>query len=189
MKKSIILMFGIFLVVCQSCSFFNKDSSKDIAEIEPEATIELTHEATAPDGTFSIMFPGIPEFSSEAIETEVGMLDNYMYIYEHSYALAYMVAYTDYPEQYLEGEDSQELLNNAMYGFIEEIGSEPEKTNNITLDKHPGLEFTASGNGYWAHMRDYLVHNRLYQIGILSSSEKVNEGDALAFFKSFILKN
>jgi len=187
MNKAIIFLFALLLVFCQSCNFFSKERSKDIAEVK--YTVELTYEITAPDGSFTIMFPGPPEFSSETIETEFGMLDNYMFIYEHSYSLAYMVAYSDYPDQHFEGEDSFDLLTNAMYGFIGEIGSKPEKTEKIRLDKYPGLEFTASGNGYSVYMRDYLVNNRLYQIGIMNSSEKVNEGDAIAFFNSFSIKN
>ncbi len=185
MKKFITLIFG-FLFAVSACNFFDKNN--DTAEKpEIQTTIDLSHKVTAEDGTFSIKFPAKPDFSTEPVETEVGILDNNMYIYEHSVDFAYMVAFSDYPQEHIDKYEPYDLLDGAMTGFVGEIGMNIDKQDKIDINGHEGLEFIASGAGYWAHMRDYLVINRLYQIGILSTSGPVNDADAEAFFDSFKL--
>lgn len=150
--------------------------------------ISLEYTVLSPDGRFSVSFPGKPEFSTEQVASDEGILDNNMYIYEYSAELVYMLAYTDYATEHVFNYDPDELLNNAMNGFVDEIGMTVQKSDKIKSGNHPGLEFIASGNQYYSHMCDFLVDARLYQIGLLSSGGKVNSDDASAFFSSFIIK-
>jgi hypothetical protein len=187
MKKFFFPILILLVAFISGCNLFDKE---DPVSDEPvvETTIDLNYKTTADDGTFSIKFPSKPEFSTEPVETEVAILDNNMYILEYSIDLAYMVAYTDYPQDHIDQYDSYELLDGAMSGFVGEIGMTIDKQDKIDIKGHDGIEFVATGGGYWAHMRDYLVKNRLYQIGILSTSGPVNEADAEAFFDSFKLQ-
>jgi hypothetical protein len=188
MKKSFMLMAAIVLFTTYSCNLFNKEKTEEVVETEDVAVVALTKIIDAEDGTFQISFPGTPEFTSEPVETDAGLVQNNMYIYEHNVSLAYMLAYTDYPAEHIDGFDPYELLDNAMNGFVGEVGLAVDKNEKVKIKNFPGLEFIASGDGYWAHMTDYLVDNRLYQVGILSTSGKVNTADAKAFFDSLILK-
>lgn len=190
MKKLIFLFAILVLIIFSGCNMFQKDSAEADVPEEPvvEATIPLIHTLMAPDSSFTIDLPGEPEYSMEEVETEVGILQNNMYIYEYSYTLAYMIAYSDYPKDHIEKYDADELLQNSMNGFVGEIGMEIENNEKIKIKKHAGIEFVAAGGGYWAHMRDYLVDNRLYQIGLLSTAEAINEADAAAYLNSFKLK-
>lgn len=176
----------VIIAFFTSCNFFNKqdpDSSANVAE----TTIELTYEVTAEDGAFSIRFPAKPEFSVEPTETEIGVLSNNMYIYEHGIELSYMIAFSDYPQEYIGQYEPEGMLKGAMEGFVEATGMTVEKQEKIDIKGHEGIDFMASGGGYWGHMRDYLVENRLYQVGILSTSGPVNEVDTEAFLNSFKL--
>jgi len=187
MKKSFIMfMAAIVLFTTYSCNLFNKEKTEEVAE--DIAVIPLTKVIEAEDGTFQISFPGTPEYTSEPVETDAGIVQNNMYIYEHNVSLAYMLAYTDYPTEHIEGFDPYDLLTNAMNGFVGEVGLKVDKNEKVKIKGHPGIEFTASGDGYWAHMTDYLIDHRLYQVGILSTSGAVNTADAKAFFDSLILK-
>jgi hypothetical protein len=56
----------------------------------------------------------------------------------------------------------------------------------MTYAKHPGILFHAQGSGMYCSMRDYLVDNRLYQLGILQMSA-ITEQAENDFFDSFEL--
>lgn len=187
MKKFYCISLALLFVFNYACNRSGNKNS-ETAENEEIAEIELSFVVVPPDDSFVISFPGQPDFSSEPVETEAGLVENNMYIYEYNGSLAYMVAYTDYPPENIQNYDPYELLNNAMNGFVGEIGISVNDSEKINFQKHPGIEFTASGQGYWAHMRDYLIGHRLFQIGLLSTEKIVNKADALAFFESFNLK-
>jgi len=178
----------IITVLAVSCGFFDNDKNTVAEDENNPNAISLTYTVQPEDGAFAIMFPGTPDYTNEPVDTETGILENRMYIYEHSIHLAYMLAFTDYANDQIEQYHPDELLNNAMEGFTAEIGIIVEKKQKVSIQNHSGIEFTASGQGYWAFMRDYLVGNRLYQIGLLSTNGAVNEDDANAFFNSFKLK-
>jgi len=189
MKFNSIFYLFITAVFFSGCGLFeNKNTSADTSETDNDSAITLSYTVDSDDERFSIQFPGAPDYTSEPVETESGILENNMYIYEHNISLAYMLAYTDYSTEEINSFDPNELLNNAMNGFTGEVGLTVDNTTKISLKKYPGIEFIASGEGYWAHMRDYLVENRLYQIGLLSTDGNVKEADANAFFNSFVLK-
>jgi hypothetical protein len=175
-----ILFSAALILTC--CQYFR--GSEDNSQQE-KAHIELAYRIDSPDGKFTVSFPGKPDFASEPIESEHGSILNNMYIYEHSSSLAYMLAFTDYPDNHIAPYDPYELLDNAMYGFVDEVGLKVDSAEKISSGSYPGIEFIASGDGFNAHMRDFLVDNRLYQIGILSSTGSLNHSDANAFFDTF----
>ncbi len=176
-----ILHISLFFVV--SCNF--KESENEMQGKQP--AINLEHTVHSPDGKFTISFPGKPEFSTESVASDEGILENNMYMYEYSQEIVYMLAYTEYEIKHIFGYDPYELLDNAMNGFVEEVGILVQKKEKIKTGEHPGIEFIASGTEYHAHICDYLVENRLYQIGILSSAGQIEPADADAFFSSFKL--
>jgi len=186
MKIKLFFSFLILFAFFTSCNFFNKQDSSSKANVA-ETTIELTYEVTADDGAFSIKFPAEPEFSIEPTETEVGTLFNKMYIYEYNVELSFMMAFCDYPQEYINQYEPYGMLKGAMEGFVEAIGMTIDQQEKIDIKGHEGIDFMASGGGYWGHMRDFLVENRLYQFGILSTSGPMNEVDTEAFLDSFKL--
>jgi len=138
------------------------------------------------EGDFKIMFPGIPKKAVSDVPTDLGTIKMYQYLYEASQSKVYIVGFSDYPEQYMQASKSMELLENAKIGFINNLQIKVTEENSIKIGNHPGIMFRASGNGWFVVMRDYLVNNRLFQIGILQDTE-VSEKDVEDFIYSFEL--
>lgn len=188
MKQRHIIIFACCIIFANSCNFNKSNGDEADPTSLEQSQIPLTYSVSPQDNSFAISFPGQPDFTTESVETEAGIVQNNMYVYEHEDLIAYMISYTDYQIENIQDLDSQELLTNAKTGFVSEIGMKVLFSEEISINKFPGLEFTASGEGYGAHMRDYLVKNRLYQIGLLSADGSVNKEDADAFFNTFELQ-
>jgi hypothetical protein len=120
-------------------------------------------------GKFKITFPGTPSVSDNSIETDMGTVVLYQFLYETETS-AYMVGYTDYPADKMEGADVSQLLERAKKGFCESLGLTVSDEGTAYVGSHQGIWFNGTDNSqYYAVMRDFLVENRLYQIGILST--------------------
>jgi len=136
---------------------------------------------------YQIVFPDEPTENQQTVETAVGDIIMYSVMYEGTEAV-YMLAYSDYPEQHIKNSNSTDLLNNAKGGFIGNLGLEVTFENEISIKGNPGIYFKGEGNSYYAVMKDYLVKNRLYQIGILRVDKYANEKEIDGFINTFKLK-
>ena len=109
------------------------------------------------------------------------------YMHEASLSEAYMVAYSDYPASAVKDSNTDEMLENAMGGFVGQLGITIEKQEKITMGDAKGISFKGTGNGVFTVMKDYLVDNRLYQIGILRSDRYPTDEEVNNFINSFKL--
>ncbi len=136
--------------------------------------------------TFSIDFPGQPSQTSEVTETEYGPMTIHRLMYESDNE-AYLFAYSDYLEVYVERNDPVELCNNAKDGFINSMGIQISFERRINLNGHAGIYFKAQGNGYYCNMKIYLVKNRLYHIGILRQGRFSSDAEVRSYIDTFKL--
>jgi len=136
-------------------------------------------------GKFKIQFPGTPKTDSQNMTTDMGAVTLYQFMYETSNGV-FMVSYVDYPADKLAQQDKKELLNKAKNGFVNALKLNISEERFMTYAKHPGVIFLADDGTQFSSMRDYLVENRLYQLGIFQvgaiSDEMQND-----FFDSFEL--
>lgn len=133
---------------------------------------------------FSITFPAEPGREVQDIETEgVGIVQMVSFIYEDAYA-AYMVAYTEYPLDHMK---QPGLLEMARDGFISSLEVELITEWPITKDEYSGIYFQAENDSNFCIIKDYIVGNRLYQIGILQAGDYPTPEATDRFINSFNL--
>ncbi|MCP4440608.1 MAG: hypothetical protein GY810_16810 [Aureispira sp.] len=201
----ILLMFALSTaLIGTSCNSSNADSGNaalsanaragDNEEAQPNTDEPKITESTntepytSEEGNFSILFPGTPEKTTETTPTEVGPIDITMYLYEAGPTLAYLVGYSDYPEEIIKNGDVNEMLKGAQEGVVGNIQGEIVEDKNILLDdKHSGKYFTAKSTQFNVVYELYLVNNRLYQVGVMSTQSLDNDPVAKEFVGSFKL--
>jgi hypothetical protein len=146
------------------------------------------NEFTSQEGGFSVLLPGQPKIERQTTETAVGPLAFTMHTVELSFgSVAYIASYNDYPPSLIAAGDKSAILDGVVEGAL---GSKAnlKKTEPITVDGHPGREFTGTvKDGYEYTSRAYLVNNRLYQLNIVSTPGKVPAEDKRKYFDSFKL--
>lgn len=143
-------------------------------------------------GKFSVLMPGDPQEQHQVVNTAVGPIDLYMYAVD-SGSIAYIVGYSDYPEDFIKNSEPKKLLDGARDGAIRNIKGTLVAERNITIEAHPGREFAfdvpkQSGIPYngtgRSHM--FLVGNRLYQCMVIGKKDSRIE-DIEKFVNSFKL--
>lgn len=199
MKKSLYfltaLLFGLFVIT--SCNPKNNKSSDDTKDenvtktddekVDVKDDTKKVELFTSEDGSFKIYFPGKPTLTKEPVDTELGKIQMYTYMYEESVSKVYMVAYSDYPKAAIESGDTDVMLDGAKNGFLKNLNLRIDEEKDITLGDYEGIYFKAQGGGYYTVMKDYLIENRLYQIGILTDKSYPSQTDIDAFLNSFEL--
>jgi len=142
---------------------------------------------TDPYGKFQLSFSNEPKYSFQDIETAVGPVRMYMFMMETQDA-AFMVSYVDYPADMVAKANKDDMLKGALNGYINHLKLTLRSENKINYGQHPGLLFYADNGEMYTVLRDFLVNNRLYQLGILKMSE-ISVQVENEFFDSFVLKN
>ena len=138
-------------------------------------------------GKYEVTFPGKPEISKEKISTAVGKVKLYTAMYvDGSYV--YMVAYSAYPKKKIQNSNPEDMLDGAIEGYTGKLNMTITEKKSITIDSYPGVMIIASSSKYHTVMRDYMVDNRLFQVGILSENE-IPESRYTEFYDSFKLNN
>jgi len=200
MKKERLIFISLLVLVFFAFSCGGSKTTEKESETTDNESVTNTNNETAnansdeglfsdAEGNFKIRFPVAPTRSSQPITTDVGEITMVSFMYEQGDEAAYMLAYSDYPKTAIEGSNTQELLKNAMNGFVNSLQVNIEKEELISLGKSKGIYFTgknATGDLY-VIMKDYLVGNRLYQIGILQSNRYPTEKEVNDFINSFKL--
>ncbi len=192
MKKSFLYAIAIFAATSLvSCG--GSTNETDIENALNEAVEELEEEIvifSSEDGNFSINFFGnTPTETSNTVPTELGNLEMVMFMYEKSATEAYMVAYSDYPSEFVnEKSDAYELLEEAKNGALGNIGiTATDKEEKIKINGHPGLRFSGNNGQYYVMFDIYLVNNRLYQVAIIRDGSYPKSEVIDTFMKSFKL--
>lgn len=182
MKK--ILAFSVLatglLIAMPSCG-------KKAEKTEGETVVSDQPMYTSEEGNFKIIFPGEPTVTSETVPTDIGDIQMKMYMYEKSREEAYMVAYSDYPQEAVDAGDKKEMLQGSKEGVVGNISASVEEEKEIEIDGNPGVYFKAKGPVFTTVYKLYLVKNRLYQVGILKAAVYPSDAEIKAFLNSFEL--
>lgn len=160
---------------------------KKTEKTEGETVVSDQPKYTSEEGNFKISFPGEPTVTSEAVPTDIGDIQMKMFMYEKSREEAYMVAYSDYPQEAVDAGDKKEMLQGSKEGVVGNIGASVEEEKEIEIDGNPGVYFKAKGPEFATVYKLYLVKNRLYQVGILKAASYPSDADIKGFLDSFEL--
>lgn len=139
------------------------------------------------DGKFKIMFPAEPTRSEDNVPTDLGDIKMVMFMYEKSPSEAYMVAYSDYPESSMQGQDPYALMEASKGGVLGNFGATGENVKRFKIQNYPALSFDGRGNAYCTSYLLVLRNNRLYQVAILKANELPAKKDVKSFIASFEL--
>ena len=135
-------------------------------------------------GNFSILMPGNPKAE---VENKIGPFGPYTsnLFSETKGGTFYLIGWTDYPANVtlnVQGE-----INATRDNFIKSVAGRLIAEKEISLDGHPGLEFTAEMNSkFFVTSRIYVVGNRPYQI-LAVTPKYSGQTDANRFLWSFRL--
>jgi hypothetical protein len=138
-----------------------------------------------PYGKFQLTFLTEPKYSYQDIETAVGTVRMYMFMMETQDA-AFMASYVDYPADMVAQANKDDMLKGALNGYINHLQLTLRSESKINYGSHPGLLFYADNSQMYTVLRDFLVNNRLYQLGILKMGE-ISVQQENEFFDSFVL--
>lgn len=136
---------------------------------------------------FTIQFVDQPEKSFVNVQTEMGEIILYSYIYEKSPTEIFMVAHSDYPMDSIGQANHKELLNSAVNGAMKNMDiTEKETEYEIDINGYPGKYIKANNGNLFVVYEMYMVNNRLYQIAILQTGsypDKKIEENFMSGFK------
>lgn len=139
---------------------------------------------TSADGRFSILFPGAPAPSSQAIHLKNGET---VTLYEFSAEddggnTSYIVMYNDYAADVITGAP-QELLKRTRDGAV--AGKTLLTDMEIELSGVPGRAYTATDTEGWNYsVREYLSGTRFYQL-IVTTAKGHTPAQVEGFMNSF----
>jgi hypothetical protein len=139
------------------------------------------------EGNFSVLLPGKPKEQQQAVRTPSGTIDVNLYVAELKGG-TFAVGYAEFPEQTVKPGTTGRRLDNARDGAVANAGGKLTKERRINLDRYPGrevhIEIDGKGN---VLTRFYAVKNKLYQLVVLGSKDRVYSPDTEKFFDSFQL--
>jgi hypothetical protein len=184
MEKIFILVLSAFFL-----STVNYLSYTDQFQKTGTAIVKDEGKFTSKKGKFKIQFPGEPSENKETVDTDAGKIDMVTYMYEQGTSKVFMVAYSDYPADMISSNDSKDMLKGAKEGFTGNLQLTIDFEEFFMIDGYQGLYFKASNATYYSAIKQNLVKNRLYQIGILSAEGEVSSTDIQDFLETFELTN
>ena len=141
-------------------------------------------------GGFSVMIPGKPDESTQALDTPRGKIDLHLFTVQKGNR-AYIVSYSDYPEEMVKQNSPQKSLDGSRDGEVRNMGKLILEKN-LSLDGHPGRELviegkTSDGHEATSKTRIFLVGNRLYQVIFAAPRGEVSSSEMDDFLESFKL--
>lgn len=182
-KIFILVLSAFFLTTVNYYSLKEGKSESGVSIVKDEGKF------TSKKGKFKIQFPGEPVESKETVDTDAGKIDMVTYMYEQGTSKVFMVAYSDYPADMISSNDSKDLLKGAKEGFTGNLQLTIDFEEFFMIDGFQGLYFKASNSSYYTAVKQILVNNRLFQVGILSAEGEVSVNDIQDFLETFELTN
>jgi hypothetical protein len=149
-------------------------------------------EFTSEQGRFSVMSPLPLEESTQSVDSELGPIEVHFFMADQA-DRAYMVGYSDYPQDFIDQTDPDSILDGARDGAVGNVnGKLVSETNLLLDDQHPGREIIITTmldqdqeGTVKSHM--YLVGNRLYQVMVIAASGEMSVQEMDDFINSFKL--
>jgi len=141
-------------------------------------------------GRFSVIVPAAMRGTVKSIETPLaGKVDLHLFLAQQGDTY-YIVAYCDYPQEYIQKVDYDKLLDGARNGAVTDANGRIINETRIKMEGNPGREIVIEGtaeNGQrmtWK-ARLILVRNRLYQIMAAAPKGRENIVEMNDYLKSF----
>ncbi|NTW99209.1 MAG: hypothetical protein HGB35_04635 [Geobacteraceae bacterium] len=143
---------------------------------------------TSAQGGFSVLMPDIPVEKTEQANTVAGMIALHMFSLEQKES-AYVVTYSDFPVAVNQTVDSKAVLDSSRDGAVASFQGKLLTETSISIDGFPGrdLKIESPDGLHTVRLRIFLVKNRLYQVMIVTTKERVDLKDNFKYLDSFKL--
>jgi hypothetical protein len=142
------------------------------------------------EGRFQVSLPGDPKKNEETIKTTTGTIKIVSFEVTHSSG-DYLVIYSDFPPKMMTAGNIDRGLASSQRNIVAAAQGTLLSSEKIEQDGFPGLDFTyrlkSAGISGKAVGRAHLVvvHNRLYQVSIVTAIASAKSAKTDAFFDSF----
>jgi hypothetical protein len=138
----------------------------------PQAEAQLK-ELVGPDGHFSTMMPGTPQYESSAVAMDDGtgtvQMNSFTLEFDNG-NVAYILIYSDFPSDRAD-QPASEVLQGAKAAGVKSAGGSLLSENTIRLGDATGLAFTVhTPDGSFIESHMYYVNGRLYQLMTLAAA-------------------
>lgn len=143
-------------------------------------------------GNFTVLMPGTPSQEQDTVNTEFGSLNLNGFSVERPNEAIYWVAYFDLPGELSNRIQTSgqinEFLTAVVQGLSESLEGQLVNQQTISLNNYSGREFRIQHTeGVVGRYRVYLVNQRVYLLGVITSKENYLQKSIQGFFNSFRL--
>ena len=127
-----------------------------------------------------------PDYSVKDVASDVGTLKMHQFMMDYG-EHAFLLTYTDYPATLTDSKTPERILEDVVSGSVSD--GELVRKIELTIDGHPGKEYTARKTDFTLKGRVFLVNQRLYQLISVYPPNKADElsSDVEEFLRSFRL--
>jgi hypothetical protein len=137
------------------------------------------------DKAFTVHFPTEPNRESDVLNPPSGKVELIQYTSKHKDIL-YAVMYGDYSSNALVGMTSEQLLDNARNGAVENVQGKLLSEVIISKGNYPGREITVKVEPNTVLTAQIILkENRVYQLLVVTPSDKLFTSQRREFFDSF----
>jgi hypothetical protein len=145
-------------------------------------------EFIGPEGDFSIQLPGTPKESVSTSNPDIGEVTIHMFNVPMG-KYAYVVAYSDYPSDFVQNNGAKKILEGARDGALSNTGGKLLEETSLDLNGDPGLglKVESPDGKNLAQAKMYMVGTRLYQIFVAGPKDEEGSPDIQKYFESFKL--
>jgi len=185
------LLNGIITLAAAAAYWF---AGVNFVQAVPDLFAGDPQEFTTQSGEFSVMTPVQLQETVETVPTQgSGQVDIHLFSAETRKA-AYMIAYSDYPQNAFAGVDPQLVLANSRDGAVANSNGALASDEEISLQGYPGRQLLIEGvdeqgQKMAVHSRMYLVGDRLFQVMVILPEGQTMSADMEGFLTSFKLLN
>lgn len=139
-------------------------------------------EFTSHEGRFSILMPGVPEESTETVDSQPGPYTTHLFVFR-AQKNVYLVGWVDYDPRF--DFNGQTELEANRDNFVKNLKATLISNRALKIDGYQAIEFTAETPQRTFRSRVYMVGRRPYQIVIGSPKGVDDSQNVYKFFNSF----
>lgn len=197
----------ILVVVVAGASYFVISSTKEMYKVlpvdaqAPEVTTEAPvakshkpvtnfvswHEYSSPNGDFRVMFPALPQQTSQKIIDQKTQEPRFyeMYVSEKDDGTIFMITAITFPSN-RDPKTTEKMLTKAMNDMIESDPKNHLKKNQVTDYKNmKALDFSIENDKVSIDGKAFMIGDTLYVLTSLGNNQSYNDKEFNFFANSF----
>ncbi|MDQ3819156.1 MAG: hypothetical protein M3362_15975 [Acidobacteriota bacterium] len=139
---------------------------------------------------FTFSMPSQPSHDEQNMPSAVGPIPLHLYTLTKGFE-GYIMGYSIYPDSVFSAASSEQLLNGAQNGAVNNVQGQVTSQRSISINGNPGREIigTSPSKNIGFTARVYIVKPRMYMLVYTQyDKDKPMSGDGRKFLESFQLK-